>query len=134
PLMILGVLAVVAGLILGPTGVFAHFLEQTPGLPLAEEHHLDWTVMGMGTVAALVGIIAAWGMYAGTRTVPARLAKVSGPLYGFSQNRFYVDELLTWLIVKPLQAIGRAGVLFDRYFIDGLLDRIAAVPRGIGFF
>ncbi len=134
PLMILGVLAVIAGLILGPTGVFARFLEKTPNLLPAGEHHLDWTVMAVGTIAALMGIFAAWVMYAGTRTVPAQLARASGPLYGFSQNRFYLDEAFTWLIVKPLQAIGRLGVLLDRYVIDGILDMIAAVPRGIGYF
>jgi NADH-quinone oxidoreductase subunit L len=87
----------------------------------------------MGTIAAVLGISVSWAMYAGSRTMPARLAKVSGPLYGFSQNRFYVDELFSWLIVRPLKALGRLGLMFDRYVIDALLDLIAAVPRSIGF-
>ncbi len=133
PLMILGVLAVASGLILGPTGLFPHYLEHTTGLPEAGEHHLDWTIMAGGTIAALAGIFVSWLMYAGTRSVPAQLAKISGPLYGFSQNRFYVDELFAWLIVRPLKALGQIGLLVDRYVIDGLLDLIAAIPRGIGF-
>jgi NADH-quinone oxidoreductase subunit L len=44
-----------------------------------------------------------------------------------------VDELFSWLIVKPLRAVGRLGLLFDRYVIDALLDLIAYVPRSLGF-
>jgi len=126
-------LAVASGLILGPTGLFPHYLEHTTGMPATEPHHLDWTIMAGGTIAALAGIFVSWLMYAGTRSVPAQLARLSGPLYGFSQNRFYVDELLSWLIVKPLKAVGQIGVLVDRYVIDGLLDLIAGIPRSVGF-
>jgi NADH-quinone oxidoreductase subunit L len=133
PLMVLGVLALGAGLAIGPTGLFAHYLEHTRSLPEAEPHHLDWLVMAMGTVAALVGIGVAGVMYAGKRTLPATLARAAGPLYGFSQNRFYIDELLTWIVVMPLWVVGRLGVFFDRSAIDGLLDVIAAIPRRLGW-
>lgn len=132
PLTILGVLAVVAGLLLGPTGLFAGYLHRTPGLPEAEPHHLDWSVMLIGSAAAVAGVVVAGLMYAGTQALPARLARASGPLYGFSQNRFYLDEAFTWMIIKPLRAVGRLGVWLDRVVIDGVLDLIAAIPRRFG--
>ena len=38
PLIILAVFAVGVGLALGPTHLFAHFLEHTPGLPHGHDH------------------------------------------------------------------------------------------------
>ncbi len=84
PLWILAVGAAFLGLILDhhTTGMFNGFLELTIPAGHAVEHHgVDWFVVGVSTAAAVIGIGAAWGMYAsGTSTLPARVARSSGRL------------------------------------------------------
>ena len=132
PLVILAVMAIAVGLAVGPTGLFASYIEHTQGLPDTEPHHIDWIIAAGGTLAALVGIGIAIVMYVTAHTLPERIGRLSGPLYPLSQNKFYLDELYFWSIVWPLRAVGQIAVLFDQYVIDTLLDVIAWVPGAVG--
>jgi NADH-quinone oxidoreductase subunit L len=133
PLMILAGFAALAGLVFGPTGLFPGYLEKTPGLPEPEAHHLNWLVLGGGTVAALVGIGLAYAMYAKPRRATSEsAAPAGGPLGALSYNRFYLDEIYNGLLVAPLRAIGWFGDWLDRNVIDNVVNLVAAVPRAVG--
>ncbi|HEV7283026.1 MAG TPA: NADH-quinone oxidoreductase subunit L [Pirellulaceae bacterium] len=134
PLVALAVLAALAGLILGPTGMFNHFLAHTPGLPEAHEHHFDWTVALLGTLATLAGIAFAYVAYVASPDLPRKLAAISGPLYTLSLRKFYLDEIYGALIVLPLLFAGRLFSALDRSAVDPTIDRVAGAPRAIGAF
>jgi NADH-quinone oxidoreductase subunit L len=132
PLVILTAFAVLAGLVFGPTGWFAAFVEQTPGLPPARPHAIDWAVTAEGTVAAIIGFAIAVLMYFTAHTLPERLGRASGPLHPLSYNRFYIDYVLTLLVVVPLRALGWIGNQFDRHVIDTIVTWIGRVPQYAG--
>jgi NADH-quinone oxidoreductase subunit L len=129
PLVVLAAFALFVGLAVGPTGLFAGYIERTPGLPEAEPHHIDWLVMAGGTIAALVGIGIAFAMYFAGRALPERAAN---PLHGLSFNRFYLDEIYYAAIVWPLKGLGWLGDRFDRHVIDRVVNFFGRIPEAFG--
>ena len=63
PLMVLAVFAVGVGLVLGPTHLFANFLEGVPGWPSMGESTMQLTLMLVGSVIALSGVGLAYLFY-----------------------------------------------------------------------
>jgi NADH-quinone oxidoreductase subunit L len=132
PLIILGICAVGIGLVAGPlTHWYAHTLEQTPGLPSAEPHQINWLMMGVSTVIALVGIGAAYMMY-GHHPGAAGVKETTNPLANFSLNGLYLDQLLGALVVRPLRGMAEFLEVFDRLFIDKIVDGCALIPGLFG--
>jgi NADH-quinone oxidoreductase subunit L len=134
PLMVLAVFAVGVGFLVGPLMPeklqFAHFLEKAPGFPEAgHDHHLNWRLMALSTLAALGGIAVAYRMYVQQPDLPARLAQGAQALYQLSLNKFHVDELYAAFLVKPLQGLTVFARVFDQRVIDGLVDLIGYLPR-----
>ena len=76
PLLVLAAFALGIGAIVGPTGLFGHYLAETRGLTGGEEHALAWGPMLLGTAAAVIGIAAAWLAYVGSPGLPRRAASV----------------------------------------------------------
>ena len=149
PLVVLAVLAVVAGWTL-PTGFgLANLLEQARpagtangstggfvfgGLTLPAEHeshagaiHVVATLTAFGT--ALAGVLLAAAMYLWRVVSPVALAWMFRPAYTFLSNRWYFDELYHALFVVP--ALGIAGLASgtDRGVIDRIIDGIAWSAR-----
>jgi NADH-quinone oxidoreductase subunit L len=132
PLWILAVGAAGLGAALGhATGFFDGYLSRT--IPEAAAHHeANWFVIGVSTVAALVGIVAAWMMYSVPSELPAKIAAAFGPLTRLSQNKFYLDEAYAWLLVLPLRAVAQVCRFVDWFVIDGaLVDGLSKVPGGL---
>ena len=130
PLMALGFLSLVGGLILGfpPEHGWLHkFLGPVAGI--AGEHEagggLVFLLMGAATAIALVG----WGLAHFLYSVsPAAAdgwaAKFSGA-YSTLLNKYYVDELYDFLFVEPCKRWGELLDWFDRTVVDGIV-------RGVG--
>ena len=134
PLVALAAGAVLVGMAFGPTGLFEHHLERTPGFEqlAATQHGTDWLSICLGTLAGLGGLALSWWMYAAPSEVPARLAAKLRPLYLASYSKFGVDELYEFLIVTPVWILARLSRFFDVYVIDGLVRLTAWVPRAVG--
>ena len=49
-----------------------------------------------------------------------------------SLGKFFLDELFTYLIIKPVKIVALLCTLFDKYLIDGLLDLIGSIPATLG--
>jgi NADH-quinone oxidoreductase subunit L len=138
PLMILAVAATVSGWLLFSTEALSRFLAATPSLAApavaatATPHafHLDLAIQG--TLAAAVGILIAAIGHLGRSSDGPQPERFLGPLEGLFANRFYLDELYTALIVRPLEFLGLLAAGFDRYVIDGLVNLVAFVPLAIG--
>jgi NADH-quinone oxidoreductase subunit L len=131
PLRTLAVLAASIGFVVGPTHLFSSYLQRTMGLTPVTEHHLHWGVMALSSVIAIAGIGMAWMFYVASPRIPAAIAATMKPLYLISQGKFYLDEILKWLVVMPLVGIAHLATAFDRYVIDGLVDSVGLVPQRV---
>jgi NADH-quinone oxidoreductase subunit L len=130
----LAVLAVVGG-VLGIPHVFTpleHFLE-----PVFEEsgglHHVDTsiTVLGLvvGALAGVAGIAVAYVIWAKPTTRGEAATSVSSgwqrrfaPIHRLFLNKWYFDELIDLLIVRPVRGFGRwSHDAFERLVIGGAI-------------
>ena len=130
PLVALGFLSLVGGLILGfpPEHGWLHqFL--APVVGSAGEHEasigLVFALMVAATGIAVIGWGIAHYVYSvSTPTADVWAEKFSGA-YQTLLNKYYVDELYDWVIVEPMKRLGDVLDWFDRTVIDGLV-------RGVG--
>jgi len=132
PLRILALFAVAVGLVLGPTHLFAGYLQHTQGLVHVESHGMHLSVMLLSTIIAVLGIGAAWVMYVQSPRLAEQMKTSLRPLHHISQGKLYLDEIEYGSVVLPFKWLAQLCLLFDRYIIDGLLDLIAAIPRVAG--
>jgi NADH-quinone oxidoreductase subunit L len=135
PLVVLGILSVVGGIV-GSLAIFGlpkwipiqHFLEFTFKDVHAEAHApslaLQWVSVGASLLVALIGIGLAWRKYG----KGFEYEENSNPVYQLVLNKFYVDEALDVVLIKPILALGRfLNWLLENWTLDGL-------TRGIAWF
>jgi proton-translocating NADH-quinone oxidoreductase chain L len=133
PLWVLSIFALGVGVVLGPTGLFSHFLERMPLLPKAPPESMNLVLMSISGALALLGIGLAYVMYVQQPALPTQLAHSIRALYELSYNKFHIDEIYAACIVIPLAMVAAFIRAFDLYFIDGLVDLLAQVPRMLGY-
>ncbi len=100
------------------------------------EAPLNFGVMGFSVALALAGWAIAWRLY-GRRPLaagqPDPLVAVLGPLHTLLRNKYYVDELYTAVVVRPVLAV--AGWVYhtmDRTAIDGFLHAVGRASQRWG--
>ena len=112
PLILLAIGAIVSGYLLLPmvdthSDFWGTSILILPGHHALEEaHHVAFWVKALPTVAAVVGIGAAYYFYLYKPQLPALIAQRARPLYLFSLNKWYFDELYNWSIVQPTKYLG----------------------------
>jgi NADH-quinone oxidoreductase subunit L len=139
PLMFLAVGAVAAGWvgippILGGGAHFAEFLKPVVGHPEFHGTHAEeWTVMGISTTIALIGIALAAFLYLRKSDLPERFSKAFKGLYTLLYNKYFIDELYDYTIVKPTMWIAKniLVAITDAKMIEGIVN---GVPGSIGKF
>ena len=137
--MFLAVGAVAAGWIgippiLGGGAHFAEFLKPVVGHPEFHGTHAEeWAVMGLSTLLAFTGLGLAMVMYLRKSDLPAKLASAFSGVYKVLYNKYYVDELYSYTIVKPTLWLANKVVLAitDGKIIEGVVN---GVPGSIGWF
>jgi len=130
-LIILAVLSVIGGFVGIPDAImkggdkFSEFL--SPVIPVKHgpitsfpKENFERLLMGVSTIAALIGIIIAWLQY---RRYQYKEPNAVGK---FLENKWYVDELYEKTIVKPLNFLAD---LFDRELERSGID---ALVNGVG--
>ncbi|HEY8353237.1 MAG TPA: NADH-quinone oxidoreductase subunit L [Sphingomonadales bacterium] len=136
PLILLAIGAVFAGFVF--TGYFTgHHYEAFWGeaIFLAGEnvmeaaHHVPAWVKLLPLVMSVGGFLLAWYAYIRRPDIPAAFARSHEPLYKFSLNKWYFDELYDLLFVRSAKALGRfLWKKGDGKTIDGLgPDGLSAV-------
>ncbi|MGC2374690.1 MAG: NADH-quinone oxidoreductase subunit L [Solirubrobacteraceae bacterium] len=125
---ILAVGAVGAGLVQIPTvdDVIGKFLEPSfAGSALYMVHTRDGLlVFGLilGTLLGLAGIAIAWRIWVKQPSIAVAARTRFKPAYTLFVNKWYFDELIDALVVRPAAATGRfASTTFERVFVDGAL-------------
>ena len=135
PLIVLAVLSLVGGF-LGP---WAHdFLSPVFGgaVPV---HHEDALLEIIAVSAALGGIVVAVAIYMTGTSQLAFVKQMLAPLYELLFNKYFVDEIYDFLIVKPVKSIGKfmeeraekGGIDFS---VDQVGRQVREVSRGISMW
>jgi NADH-quinone oxidoreductase subunit L len=117
--------------------VFGEFLHpvfaQALGVLGVEEHLAAWPFIVAWLVAVACGGLG-WAMYAGAwRGAPERIARTFPALYGFTRDKFRIDELYDLFVIKPLRGIAWGLWRFvDTILVDGTVNLVAAVAAALG--
>jgi NADH-quinone oxidoreductase subunit L len=134
---ILGFGALFAGVlqIPGVTDVVEGFLEGTfEGSRYAGIHPSDsaeYTGLVIGGALSIVGIAIAYLVYVARPGITAGLVRRYRWLHDFLERKWYFDEAIDGLIVRPSLAVGRwANSTFERYVIQGLVAGATGAARG----
>jgi NADH-quinone oxidoreductase subunit L len=91
----------------------------------------DYVGLGIGGVIALLGIGIAYVLYVARPELPRQLETRLRPLHTLFVNKWYFDEAIDFLVVRPALAIGRfANRVFERFVVDGLISGTEDGVRG----
>jgi NADH-quinone oxidoreductase subunit L len=126
---VLAVGALFAGLIQVPgvDNVLFGFLDPAfADSPLAAIHPsvgAEWRGLAIGGAISVVGIGLAWVLWAARPELPGLFRERLRPVYLLCLNKWYFDEAIELLVVRPALAIGRfADSTFERLVVDGLVS------------
>ncbi|GAB4321114.1 MAG: NADH-quinone oxidoreductase subunit L [Candidatus Zixiibacteriota bacterium] len=145
PLMALGILSIIGGWIgwpkvLGGGAWFEHWL--SPVFEFADHHlHLheshfshavEYGLMALSVVIALVGIAWAYNWYLKNPAAPERVRTRFAGLYNLLYNKYWVDEIYDAAVVQPLLNISRwVYKRFDLGVIDGAANGLATTAQAV---
>ncbi len=135
PLVILAALSLFGGVL----GHWAHeFLAPVFGgtIPV---HHEDGLLETVAVTVALLGILSAVPLYMTGKDQLAFAKQMFAPLYDVLFNKYYIDEIYDFFIVKPVKAIGaffeshaeNKGIDFT---VDQVGEQVREVSKGISFW
>ena len=137
PLVILAALAVVGGVINLPSAlgggnwlsnflnpVFTYTHTRVPEVHM--DHNMEYILMAVSALAAIVMAIIAYQKYVKKAEVPQEDGLEQNALYKLSYNKLYIDELYNGLFVRPLNILSKVLYkVLDKKVIDGLVNAIA---------
>jgi NADH-quinone oxidoreductase subunit L len=136
---VLAFLAIFAGVVQIPgiDEVITHFLdpvfEDSPLAEIVPAVGASWIGLGIGSVISLAGIAIAYWLYILRPGTTAKLIERLRPLHTFLVNKWYFDELIDVLVVRPALAVGRfANRVFERVVVDGIVSGTEVTVRGAG--
>ncbi|HXQ28067.1 MAG TPA: NADH-quinone oxidoreductase subunit L [Gemmatimonadales bacterium] len=146
PLLVLGVLAAVGGVMNLPTLMGGHaaltrwltpVTNPATGLaPLAElPASVEWLLVVVAVAIAGLGVFGAFHLLRPAELVPARASKPEHGIARLLARKYYVDEIYRALIVRPI--VRGAELLWrvvDRGIIDGLgVTGVARLTQALGW-
>jgi NADH-quinone oxidoreductase subunit L len=104
-----------------------HFLEPTFEssalyAELEPSSALTWIGLAIGAAIALTGILVAYTLWVRHPERPAVVRQRAGFLYRLFVNKWYFDEAIDLVFVRPAAWVGRfASTTFERVVVDGAL-------------
>ena len=138
PLVVLGVLSAIGGLINTPIRLtLERFLE--PSFELINLQHPPesaWVIVVIALLSVLAGaagIFAAWLSYRRPPEHWQMFEEGLQPVWGIWEDGYRVDDLYGRVLVAPGQKVAEATAFgFDVPVIDGAVNGVARVVRGLG--
>ncbi len=97
-------------------------------------HHSHGTAVILSILMAISGILLAFTMYQWKKISADKLAERFKPLYTFSLNKWYFDELYDKTFVAGTLALSNMVAWFDRVVVDGIVDGSATVTKAVSTF
>ena len=123
----LAILATVGGVVLIPktTTWFDTFLEPTfegSSVVVDPSTSLLWLGLALGAACGLAGIAVAYVVWVRNPAIAVRARERFAPVYELFVHKWYFDELIDLLVVRPWAWLGRFGrQTFERVVVDGTL-------------
>ncbi len=124
-------------------------LVQVPGVDAVVEHFLEgsfedstlyndlpsdaaeWRGLGIGAIISILGIALAAQFYLRAPGTTKRLQERFAAVHTLLENKWYFDELIDLLVVRPFLALGRfADRTFERVVVNGLVGGATGAARG----
>ncbi|MFE8698082.1 NADH-quinone oxidoreductase subunit L [Cytobacillus sp. FJAT-53684] len=132
PMIVLAVLAVVAGYVNTPW--FGTFLGDwlTDGNPALGHGHIEgpaW-IMIVATVVSLLGIFLAWLIYS-KRSISRDWLGVP-TLYNILFNKYYMDEFYELTAVKATKGFSLFLRFIETFLVEGIVKGVAGIVSGLG--
>jgi len=91
----------------------------------------EWRGLAIGAVISVVGIGLAWYLWVARPELPRLFRERLRPVYLLCLNKWYFDEAIDFLVVRPALAIGRfADSTFERLVVDGVVSGTKDVVGG----
>jgi len=97
-------------------------------------HHAHGTAVILSLLVAVSGILLAFVVYQWKKINADTLAEKLKPLYNFSYNKWYFDELYDKTFVAATLGLSRFAAWFDLKIIDGIVDGSATVTKAVSTF
>jgi NADH-quinone oxidoreductase subunit L len=126
PMTILAILALIGGFlqIPGVDDTVTRFLSPTFAgsrlYNLSASVGTDWVGLIIGALIAIAGIGTAYRFYVARPGSSAALIARFGAVHSFLYNKWYFDELIDFLVVRPALWLGRfCGSVLEQGFIGG---------------
>jgi NADH-quinone oxidoreductase subunit L len=140
PLIILAIGAISAGWVgipatLGGNNAIAHFFEPVLGHPhVTATHQEEYMVMAISVAGALLGIFVSWIFYSLKPEIPKNLAEKFKVIYTTLWNKYYIDELYDFIIVRPAKWVANIMlvVVMDGKIIEGIVNGVPQAIRNFG--
>jgi NADH-quinone oxidoreductase subunit L len=128
PLVLLALGSLVTGFVPIP-----HLIEPVLRGAAAREAHYAW-LPWVATLGALLGLVAAWYLYALFRELPGRIAEAAGPLRRLLEAKWGFDLFFDWLTARIV--VGGSRLLLwkglDVSLIDGAVNGAGALTGALG--
>jgi NAD(P)H-quinone oxidoreductase subunit 5 len=130
PLMVLAIPSMIIGFVGTPFGNYFEQFVHAPGESLKEilEHSAEFDLTefvimaGSSVGIALIGITLASLMYLTRKIDPNAIAQKFKPLYNFSRNKWYLDDINDFLFVKGSRRLARQVLEVDYRIVDGAVN------------
>ena len=128
PLVVLAFFAAGLGFIGSPwsNGAFQHFISGHE-----EALHFNFGMIGFSTLLSVSGIALAYGIFVRGCVCPCSSHPLMGWLIRLLENKYYFDELYTFLFVVPFKALCGAFARFDHSRVDGAVNGLAALTASM---
>ncbi len=100
-------------------------------------HNVPSWVVYSPFVAMAIGFVIAWLFYIKRTDIPHRIAETNQPLYQFLLNKWYIDEIYDFLLVRPIMRLGYFlwkqgdGRIIDGFGPNGVAARVAGITAYI---
>ncbi|MFJ8528750.1 NADH-quinone oxidoreductase subunit L [Bacillus sp. NPDC094106] len=132
PMIVLGVLAVLAGYINTPWfGTFlGDWLTKNVLFQVEPSHGPTW-IMIVATLVSFAGILLAYLIY-GRQSIPRDWAGGQGTvLHGLLAKKYYVDEIYNMTLVPLVKGIAYVFRLFEVYIVEGIAQLVRGIVKGV---
>lgn len=97
-------------------------------------HNAHYPAMFISLFVALSGILIAFIFYQWKKVNVDALTEKLKPLYTFSLNKWYFDELYDKTFVNGTIMLSKAFGWFDLKVIDGIVNGASAITKSLSFF
>ena len=94
----------------------------------------EWILMGSSVAFALLSWVLAFRLYRSGLNLSSSLKKKWGWIYKLSLNKWYIDEVYYFLIIRPGRVFSTRILwkFFDQNIIDRIVNSTASLARLLG--